>query len=90
MKVDCSMSERRIDSVEDFLTYPELLANKTLKEVQELLGATPANWRVQSLRQGGSKGKGWVLRIYEERKRRARMIRYHRAGDVTGRSRIGG
>ena len=85
------MLERRIDSVEDILTDPELLRNKTLREVQGLLGATPANWRVERLRRGGSKGKGWVLREYTRNgNETGRMIRYHPGGGVTGRDRIGG
>ena len=79
------MSERRIDSVEDILTDPELLRNKTLREVQGLLGATPANWRVERLRRGGSKGKGWVLREYTRNSNETgRMIRYHPGGGRHG------
>lgn len=85
MKVDCGMLERNNDSVEDILTDPELLRNKTLKEVQKLLGATPANWRVESLRRGGSKGKGWVLREYTRSgNETGRMIRYHPGGGRHG------
>ena len=84
-KVDCGMSERRIDSVEDILTDPELLRNKTLRELQGLLGATPTNWRVERLRRGGSKGKGWVLREYTRNgNETGRMIRYHPGGGRHG------
>jgi len=79
------MSERRIESVEDLLTDPELLRNKTLKEVQDLLGAPPANWRVERLRRGRSAGKGWVLREYTRNgNETGRMIRYHPGGGRHG------
>ena len=79
------MSERRSDSVEDILTHTELLRNKTLREVQGLLGATPPNWRVERLRRGGSKGKGWVLREYTRNgNETGRMIRYHPGGGRHG------
>ena len=84
-KVDCGMSERRIDSVEDILTDPELLRNKTLKEIEELLGATPANWRVERLRRRGSKGRGRVLREYtRDGTETGRMVRYHPGGGRHG------
>ena len=91
MKVDSGMSERRINSVEDIVTDPGLLGNKTRKEVQGLVGATPVNWRVERLRRGGRKGKGWVLREYTRNgNETGRMIRYHPGGGVMGRGRIGG
>ena len=84
-KVDGGVSERCIDSFEDLLTDPEFLRNKTLKEVQELLSARPANWRVGRLRRGGSKGRGWVLREYTRNgNETGRMIRYHPGGGRHG------
>lgn len=84
-KVDCGMAQRHSDPVEDLLTNPELLRSKTLREVQELLGTTPGNWRVEGLRRGGSKGKGWVLREYTRSgNETGRMIRYHPGGGRHG------
>ena len=39
---------------------PDLLRNQTLDEVQELLETAPENWRIERLRRGGGKSKGWV------------------------------
>ena len=84
-KVECGMSERRIDSVEDILTDPELLRNKTLEEVQGPLDGGLENWRVEGLRRGDSKGKGWVLREYTRNgNETGRMIRYHPGGGRHG------
>ena len=79
------MPKRSIDSVEDLLTDPEFLRNKTLEEVEELLGTTPANWQVERLRRGGGKGKGWVMREYTRNgNETGRMIRYHPGGGRHG------
>ena len=79
------MPERRILSVEDILMDSELLRNKTPEEIEEFLGGVPENWRVERLRRGSRKGKGWVLREYTEYgKETGRMIRYHPGGGRHG------
>ena len=76
--------DKDIESVEDIMVDPHLLEEKTLAQVQELLGAV-SNWQVEKLGKGSHKGQGWVLREYtEEGKPTGRMIRWHPGGGRHG------
>ena len=77
---------KNIESVADILENPHLLMEKTLAEVQELLGAVPKNWKVEKLRKGSRKGQGWVLREYIEggKQPTGRVIRWHPGGGHHG------
>ena len=54
-----------IQSIDDVLTHPQLLAGKTPQEVEARLGNSPG-WRVETLGRGAHKGQGWVLREYKQ------------------------
>ena len=79
------MAELRNISIDVILRNPEILRNRALKEVQDILGTVRESWRVERLRKGASQGKGWVLREYTRNGRETgRMIRYHPGGGHHG------
>lgn len=85
------MAKRGIKSVEDILTNPNLLENKTPKEIEiRLSESLPENWKVEKLRKGSQKGNGWVMREYKkgypfkQGNETGRVIRWHPGGGRHG------
>jgi hypothetical protein len=67
----------QLQSVNDVLRNPDLLAGKGPAEVNAILEGTPG-WRVETLGQGAHEGEGWVLREYTpDGNPTGRMIRWH-------------
>ncbi|MFL0803131.1 MAG: hypothetical protein K6L81_05405 [Agarilytica sp.] len=74
-----------LESVNDVLANPQILAGKTPAQVQASIGKTPG-WKVEKLRKGSRKGEGWVFREYNSKgKLTGQVMRWH-----PGSSRKGG
>ncbi|BBM03581.1 hypothetical protein GL2_36550 [Microbulbifer sp. GL-2] len=66
-----------LESVNDVLANPKLLAGKTPAQVHAIIGKTPG-WKVETLRKGSRKGEGWVFREYKNNgKLTGQVIRWH-------------
>ncbi len=64
-------------NLDKVLKDPSILENKSLEDVKKMLG-NPNNWRHETMRQGRSKGKGWILREYSKAgTETGRLIQYH-------------
>ena len=73
-----------IQSIDDVLMHPRLLAGKTPQEVEARLGNSPG-WRVETLGRGAHKGQGWILREYTPQGYPTRrVIRWHPGGGHHG------
>ena len=73
-----------IQSIDDVLAHPQLLAGKTPQEVEARLGNSPG-WRVETLGRGAHQGQGWVLREYTlQGSPTGRVIRWHPGGGHHG------
>jgi hypothetical protein len=73
-----------IESIDQILNDPTVLHKKSLEEVRSIIEVTP-NWRSEFLGKGSRKGKGWVLREYNDTgMRTGRMIRWHPGGGRHG------
>jgi hypothetical protein len=73
-----------IQSIDDVLAHPQLLAGKTPQEVEARLGNSPG-WQVETLGRGAHQGQGWVLREYTlQGAPTGRVIRWHPGGGHHG------
>jgi hypothetical protein len=73
-----------LNSIDDVLVNPQLLAGKTPAEVQAIVGKTPG-WSVERLGKGAHKGQGWVLREFNDTGMpTGRMLRWHPGGGHHG------
>jgi hypothetical protein len=54
-----------LESIDDVMANPKLLAGKTPAQVEATIGQSPG-WRVETLGKGSHAGQGWVLRQYNE------------------------
>lgn len=73
-----------LESVDDVLTNPQMLAGRTPAEVQAIVGRTPG-WQVETLGRGSHQGQGWVLREYTSKgDPTGRMLRWHPGGGHHG------
>ncbi len=68
----------------EVLADPELLTGKTPAEVEQEIGGHP-DWRIESLRRGSRRGRGWVLREYDlAGNPTGNVIRWHPGGGRHG------
>ena len=73
-----------LETIDDVLANPNLLAGKSPEHMNMILRNTPG-WHVETLGKGSNKGKGWVLREYtNENNPTGRMLRWHPGGGRHG------
>lgn len=73
-----------LESVDDVMANPGLLAGKSPAQVEAMLRGTPG-WQIETLGKGSRQGEGWVLRQYNERGfPTGPQIRWHPGGGHHG------
>lgn len=73
-----------LQSVDDVMANPSLLAGKSPALVQTILQKTPG-WKVETLAKGSKAGQGFVFREYSKRGNpTGQMIRWHPGGGHHG------
>lgn len=70
------------ETIEEIIKNPDSLKGKSPQEVEALV-KDAKNWRVETLRHGGKRGQGWVLREYGANgQETGRLIKWHPGGAI--------